>query len=115
MSYCCNRKLRTRVRSKGRCIFCALPFALCSLLFAVIKNLVADSQRRPAVAGRRLHKDPPKRGVRKNLSVHDGVVSNSTGQAKISQSRGTVQMIQHVKRDLLKPQLETGGYVRLAI
>src|SRR5262249_7734098 len=81
----------------------------------VVIDLVTNSERRAAVARRRLHKHAAKRRMQQNLSVHHRVVGHAARQSQVSQARLLMQKTQYMERDFFEPQLKTRGNDLLAL
>src|SRR5207247_1088757 len=79
------------------------------------QNLITNTQRRAAIARRRLNKDSLEWRVQKDLAIHRRVVSNSAGQAQISETGFIMQVIKKMESNFFQPQLQARRQVALSI
>lgn len=100
------RKFRPSVR--------ALHVERARLLHQPVVNLVADADRRAAVARGGLDEDALEGRVQENLPVHHRVVGDAARKPEVCDARPLVQVIQDVKGDLFQPSLQTRRDVALA-
>src|SRR6478672_5531400 len=77
-------------------------------------DFITNAECCTAVARSRLHIHATEWCVEQNLSVHYGVVSDPTGESKISQTRLLMEVVQDVKTNFFKSQLQTSRDVSLA-
>jgi hypothetical protein len=80
-----------------------------------VPDLVADTDCRPTIAGGGLHKDIAKWRVLENTAVHHRVVGDATRQSQIDDSSFLVQMIEHMKSDLLETHLQARCQIAITI
>src|SRR5215813_14909466 len=102
----CIAKFRTSVS--------AFHYVAAFAIQNAIVNLITDANRGATVARRRLHKNASERRVQQNLAVHNRVVSHASRQSEISQTRALMQVIQDMKTNLFKSQLQAGSNILLA-
>src|SRR6185369_9123943 len=74
-----------------------------------------NTERRATIAGRRLNEDTLERRVQEYLAVHYRVVGDTACKPEISQACALVEIVQNMKCDFFKTQLQTRGDVALAI